>query len=164
MKPNCLTPNFDQFLNLKTKTFYSLFWQTFFWHVMKYWTFYHNPFGIFKHFLGNTSGLDCISHLLLKHTLTKLFNVSLPFGNSHEQWKTALVLSLSKNGDNQLTSNYRPIALSCTTSKVFGRVIFKHIFNFSWIIIFFFCFSLVSHLAIPPFTSLLRYITEFVMH
>lgn len=87
--------------------------------------------------LGKASGLDGVSHHLLKYTaetvctpLKQLFNLSLSLGTFPEQWKTALVLPLFKNGERQLPSNYRPIALLSTVGKVFERVVFKHIFNF----------------------------------
>ena len=87
--------------------------------------------------LGKASGLDCVSHHLLKFTaqtvsipLEKLFNLSLSRGTFPEQWKIALVIPLFKNGDKTNTCNYRPIALLSAVGKVFERVVFKHVFNF----------------------------------
>ena len=44
--------------------------------------------------------------------------------------KLANVIPIFKNGDRSLTSNYRPVALLSTVSKVFEKVVYKSIFNF----------------------------------
>ena len=87
--------------------------------------------------LGKASGLDHISHHMLKYTastvckpLQKLFTFSLRLAVFPDNWKTALVLPLFKNGEKQLPANYRPIALLSTVGKVFERVVFKNMFNF----------------------------------
>ena len=87
--------------------------------------------------LGKVSGLDHISHHMLKYTastvckpLQKLFTFSLRLTVFPDNWKTAIVLPLFKNGEKQIPANYRPIALLSTVGKVFERVVFKNMFNF----------------------------------
>ena len=47
-------------------------------------------------------------------------------------WKLAHVIPIFKSGDKSLVSNYRPrpIALLCTFTKIFEKVVCKYIFNF----------------------------------
>jgi hypothetical protein len=42
----------------------------------------------------------------------------------------AHIIPLFKSGDKSSMSNYRPVALLSTISKVFEKVVYKHIFNF----------------------------------
>jgi hypothetical protein len=79
----------------------------------------------FHKFLRKASGLDHISHHMLKYTastvcksLQKPFVFSLRLAVFPDNWKTALVLPLFKNGEKQLPANYRPIALLSTVGKV----------------------------------------------
>ena len=86
--------------------------------------------------LGKASGLDSISHQMLKKTcntvcvpLSLLFNLSLSKSEFPTQWKTASVMPLFKKGDKSLISNYRPISLLSAVGKVFERIVFKEVFN-----------------------------------
>jgi hypothetical protein len=63
-------------------------------------------------------------------SLQKPFAFSLRLAVFPDNWKTALVLPLFKNGEKQIPANYRPIALLSTVGKVFERVVFKNMFNF----------------------------------
>ena len=82
-------------------------------------------------------GPDGISPQILKicahelaPSLAKIFQLSLHIGEFPEQWKLANVLPLFKKGDPHMVENYRPVSLLSCISKVFERVIFKHVFNF----------------------------------
>ena len=86
--------------------------------------------------LGKASGLDSISHHMLKKTcntvcvpLSLLFNLSLSKSEFPMQWKTASVMPLFKKGDTSAISNYRPISLLSAVGKVFERIVFKEVFN-----------------------------------
>ena len=83
------------------------------------------------------TGPDGVSSRLLKETaasihipLTKIFNKSLHEKEFPKCWKEANVIPIYKKGDAQLCTNYRPVSLLSCTSKVFERVIFKHLYNF----------------------------------
>jgi hypothetical protein len=47
-----------------------------------------------------------------------------------DHWKLAKVMSLFKNGNKSLVSNYRPISLHSRVGKTFKRVVFKHVSNY----------------------------------
>ena len=45
-------------------------------------------------------------------------------------WKQANVVPIFKKGDRNLTSNYRPVSLLSTVSKVFEQIIYNKIYDF----------------------------------
>ena len=44
-------------------------------------------------------------------------------------WKVANVVPLYKKGQKDILNNYRPVSLLCILSKIFERIVFKHVFN-----------------------------------
>lgn len=80
-------------------------------------------------------GSDQIHNILLKHLpqkaiiyITKLFNACLMTGHFPQMWKAATVLPFSKpNKDKKQPTNYRPISLLSTLSKVFEQVILNRL-------------------------------------
>lgn len=68
-----------------------------------------------------------------KDTISKplciLFNKSLSLKIFPECWKLAHVLPLFQKDDPSITSNYRPVSLLSCISKIFERIIFKHVYN-----------------------------------
>ena len=75
-------------------------------------------------------GLDKISARLLKDavevvapTITSLFNISLETGIYPSTWKLAKVTPLFKKGSRQDPSNYRPISVLPTISKILEKAI-----------------------------------------
>ena len=82
--------------------------------------------------INKASGLDEISHHMLKNTVQTvykplhiLFTKSLELGIYPSNWKIARVLPIFKKGDKNDPCNYRPISLLSTVGKVFERVIHK---------------------------------------
>ncbi|VDI50077.1 Hypothetical predicted protein [Mytilus galloprovincialis] len=83
-------------------------------------------------------GPDGISNHILKYCahslykpLTKLFNFSLHSGVYPSLWKVSNVCPVYKNkGDKNIMSNYRPIALLSSVSKILEKVIYKAIYEF----------------------------------
>jgi hypothetical protein len=65
----------------------------------------------------------------LSKILCKLFSLSLLKCQFPLNWKQANVTPVHKKNNKNDISNYRPISLLCTTSKVFEKIIFKHIYN-----------------------------------
>ena len=70
-------------------------------------------------------GLDNISARLLKcgaqsisHSITKLFNLSIRSGKFPGIWKCSKVSALFKSGDRTNATNYRPISILPTLSKI----------------------------------------------
>ena len=82
-------------------------------------------------------GIDEINNVLLKEiskpiipALCKLFNMSLESGIFPEEMKIAEVVPLHKGGDKSLETNYRPISLLTTLSKVLEKVMYKRVYEF----------------------------------
>ena len=77
-----------------------------------------------------SSGLDCISNNLIKHVsdviskpLTLIVNQMLITGIFPNKLKTSKVIPIFKKGDDTSISNYRPISLLSSLSKIFEHVI-----------------------------------------
>lgn len=86
--------------------------------------------------INKAYGPDSISPKILKEaahvlapSLCKIFNASLIFGKIPSIWKEANVLPLYKKGSPADISNYRPVSLLCTPSKILEKIIYKHLYN-----------------------------------
>ena len=84
-----------------------------------------------------SSGWDCISNKLLKkikhhlyEPLAVLFNKSLETGIFPDIFKNADVVPLYKCGERNLTTNYRPISLLPTLSKLLEKVVYNRVYTF----------------------------------
>jgi hypothetical protein len=82
-------------------------------------------------------GSDQVSNKILKecanslcHPLSTLFNKSIQQGIFPDSWKEALVSSIYKKQDRQLTTNYRPISLLSCMSKVLERIIYEQLYSY----------------------------------
>ena len=85
----------------------------------------------------NSSGHDGISNKLLKELCPELsyplqivFNRSLKSGVFPDLMKHADVIPLYKNKNKDACTNYRPILLLLTTSKVLEKGVYKHTYQF----------------------------------
>ena len=86
---------------------------------------------------NKATGLDKISARLLKDsghiiapTLTSLFNLSLRTGIFPSVWKNARVIPLHKKGDKQDPSNYRPISVLPTLSKILESAVHTQFYGY----------------------------------
>ena len=87
--------------------------------------------------VSKATGPDGISNRVLKllseqlsEPLRKLFNNSLSQSIFPEVWKCSSVVPIHKKNDIHTCSNYRPITLTSTLSKVFEKCVFKHVSNY----------------------------------
>ena len=85
----------------------------------------------------NSSGYDSISSILIKSIvdiitkhLTVAINQCLKMGIFPNQLKIAKVVPILKSGDDTLFTNYRPISLLPSTSKVVERVISNQLYTY----------------------------------
>jgi hypothetical protein len=61
--------------------------------------------------------------------LAHLFNKSISLGTFPKSWKIANVIPIFKKGCKSTLNNYRPVSLLCSLSKIFERLVFKHVYN-----------------------------------
>ena len=85
----------------------------------------------------NSSGHDNISNVLLKQLskivsplLCRLCNMSLTSGVFPDLMKVADVVPLHKGKSPHLESNYRPISLLTTMSKILEKVMYSQVYSF----------------------------------
>jgi hypothetical protein len=79
---------------------------------------------------------DAISNKKLKHissiislSLSHLINISIKDNYRLDLWKVAKIVLLYKSGDTTDTTNYRPISLLSSFSKVLEKAIYKQTYN-----------------------------------
>jgi len=67
---------------------------------------------------------------LITAPLTDIINTSIRSGSFPEEWKKSVILPIFKEGDRDVTGNYRPIALTNTLSRIVEKVIGDQINTF----------------------------------
>ena len=84
-----------------------------------------------------SSGFDNISNVLLKklstsieNPLSIIFNKSLIEGKFPEEMKKADIIPLYKSKDEHECTNYRPISLLLTISKLLEKIVYRRTYNF----------------------------------
>ena len=85
----------------------------------------------------NSSGIDNINNKIIKELgpqicepLCTIFNTSLLTGKFPAAMKKAKVVPLYKSKDRMLSTNYRPISLLLTISKVLEKLMYKRVYSF----------------------------------
>jgi hypothetical protein len=94
-------------------------------------------YGVLNNLKTNKAvGLDKISARLLKDSssvitpiVTKLFNRSL-ISSTFPTWKSGKVTALFKSGDRSNASNYRPITILPTISKVIEKAVHSQVYRY----------------------------------
>ena len=86
---------------------------------------------------SKSSGFDEISVNLLKKIihpiaipLTHIFNLSLSTGRCPNSLKLAKVIPVYKKDESSLITNYRPISLLPSLSKILEKLVYKRLFKF----------------------------------
>jgi hypothetical protein len=64
------------------------------------------------------------------NAITTLFNTCISDETIPAIWKTAIVIPIHKKGSFHLSSNYRPVSLTCILCKIYEKFIRTHILNF----------------------------------
>ena len=84
-----------------------------------------------------SSGIDNIDNTILKELkqylvgpLTTLFNDSIEYGVFPSAMKTVKVIPLFKNKAKEETTNYRPISLLLTISKILEKTMYTRVYTF----------------------------------
>ena len=85
----------------------------------------------------DSSGYDGISNNILKHCvkdiskpLTSIFNLSLETGVFPDRFKFAIVQLIHKKGDKTKLTNYRPISLLTSCSKILETIMFNRLYQY----------------------------------
>ena len=94
-------------------------------------------YGVLNNLKTNKAvGLDKIVRLLkdsssvITPILTKLFNRSLISSTFPSTWKSGKVTALFKSGDQSNASNYRPITILLTISKVLEKAVHSQVYRY----------------------------------
>ena len=87
--------------------------------------------------MKTSSGHDNISNMLLKligvhllTPLTRIFNDSISMGIFPDIMKLGDIVPLYKAKEKFLETNYRPISLLTTMSKLLEKVVYKRVYKF----------------------------------
>ena len=85
----------------------------------------------------NSTGIDEIPSSILKSTpdnillaITHIFNLSLTKGEFITDFKTSKIIPILKKGKATNVSNYRPISLLCTMSKILEKLVYNRVISF----------------------------------
>ena len=83
------------------------------------------------------TGIDKISSKIIKiaapvisDSLTLIFNLSITLSCFPDEWKTARVIPLYKNGQRNLSGNYRPISVLPAISKILERILYDQLYSY----------------------------------
>ena len=86
--------------------------------------------------VNKACGPDGISPRIMKElaaelapTLTLIFKKSYETSTVPQDWLTANVSPIFKKGEKTLASNYRPVSLTCISSKIMEHIVTSHIMN-----------------------------------
>ena len=117
-------PRFDSYLNNPAETVFSF-------NLISE----HNISNVIKKLKNKSSyGHDCLSNIMIKKAhdplikpLTLLINQTLSTGIFPSELKVSRVKPLFKRGKSSLFSNYRPISLLASLSKIYEYVVFEQL-------------------------------------
>ncbi|CAB3998795.1 Hypothetical predicted protein [Paramuricea clavata] len=86
---------------------------------------------------NKATGVDKISCKIIKiaapvisDSLTYIFNQAITLSIFPDEWKTARVIPLYKNGQRNMPGNYRPISVLPTISKIMERILYDQLYDY----------------------------------
>ena len=86
---------------------------------------------------NKATGVDKISCKIIKiassaisDSLTHIFNQAITLSSFPDEWKTARVIPLYKNGQRNVAGNYRPISVLPAISKVMEKILYDQLYNY----------------------------------
>ena len=92
---------------------------------------------IMKEKSNKASGYDDTSIYVVKYTadilckpLSFMFNTSLEMGIFPDSLKVAKVIPIYRSGDRDIFSNYKPISVLCTFSKLLEKIFYNRLVNY----------------------------------
>ena len=59
-----------------------------------------------------------------------IFNQAVTLSSFPDEWKTARVVPLHKNGQRNLAGNYRPISVLPVISKIMEKILYDQLYNY----------------------------------
>ena len=87
--------------------------------------------------ISKACGHDGIGNRMIKlcaygiySSFTRLINISLSLGQYPKQWKFANVLPIFKKDEHNTKSNYRPVSLLPSLSKICEKIVFVRLYNY----------------------------------
>ena len=85
----------------------------------------------------NNSSSDMLPCILLKKCassltipITEILRYSFILNDIPNIWKESWVFPLYKKADKNIVSNYRPITLNCSITKIMENIIYHNLYNF----------------------------------
>ena len=86
---------------------------------------------------NKATGIDKISSKIIKiafpaiaDSLTHIFNQAVTLSSFPDEWKTARVVPLYKNGQRNLAGNYKPISVLPVISKIMEKILYDQLYNY----------------------------------
>jgi len=112
---------------------------------------------------------DDVSPYILKYCatslatpITSLFTQCITTSSIPQEWKTHKICPVPKSSDHSLVSNYRPISLLCTLSKVLEAIVYKKIIPFIRPLISPNQFGFLKNSSAHVFFSYCLHLTKFI--
>ena len=86
---------------------------------------------------NKATGVDKISCEIIKiaapaisDSLTQIFNQAITLSSFPDEWKTARVTPLYKNGQRNVAGNYRPISVLPAVSKIMEKILYDQLYSY----------------------------------
>ena len=86
---------------------------------------------------GKAVGYDDIPMFIIKQSITiisaplaHIFNLSINHGIVPDELKVARVIPLFKSGDSAIFTNYRPVSILPSFSKILERIVYNRLLNY----------------------------------